>query len=157
MLLYVSSVSMIINLLSLGTFFYFKNHGYDVIAYGWIPLTSMIIYVIGFSLGFGPIPWLMMGEILPAKIRGSAASVVTGFNWFCTFVVTKTFQDITSALGEDGAFWMFGLICVAGLIFVIGFVPETRGRSLEEIEKRLTGPVRRMSAVANMKPMPTAC
>ena len=98
-----------------------------------------------------------MGEILPAKIRGSAASVVTGFNWFCTFVVTKTFQDVTSALGEDGAFWMFGLICVVGLVFVIAFVPETRGRSLEEIEKRLTGPVRRMSAVANMKPMPTAC
>lgn len=45
-------------------------------------------------MGFGPIPWLMMGEILPAKIRGSAASVATAFNWTCTFIVTKTFQDM---------------------------------------------------------------
>lgn len=44
----------------------------------------------------GPIPWLMMGEILPAKIKGSAASVATGFNWTCTFIVTKTFQDLIS-------------------------------------------------------------
>ncbi|XP_012262196.2 facilitated trehalose transporter Tret1 isoform X2 [Athalia rosae] len=156
-LLYISSVSMILTLFILGTFFYLKESGTNVESYGWIPLASFVIYVIGFSLGFGPIPWLMMGEILPAKIRGSAASVVTGFNWACTFIVTKTFIDIIAGIGAGGTFWLFGAITLIGLIFVIVFVPETRGRSLEEIEMRLTGPVRRMSAVANIKPMPTAC
>ncbi|XP_015587165.1 facilitated trehalose transporter Tret1 isoform X2 [Cephus cinctus] len=156
-LLYISSASMILTLVTLGFFFYQKESGAHVASYGWLPLASLVIYVIGFSLGFGPIPWLMMGEILPAKIRGSAASIVTGFNWSCTFIVTKTFKDLSRAVGDGNTFWLFAVICVVGLIFVVIAVPETRGRSLEEIEKRLTGPVRRMSAVANMKPMPTAC
>ncbi|CAL7946697.1 unnamed protein product [Xylocopa violacea] len=157
MLLYISGVSMCLTLFTFGTFFYVKAGGTDVTAFGWIPLLSLIVYVIGFSLGFGPIPWLMMGEILPVKIRGSAASVATAFNWSCTFVVTKTYEDIVSLIGPYGTFWMFGSIVLVGFVFVIFCVPETRGRSLEEIEKRFAGPVRRMSAVANMKPMPMAC
>ncbi|XP_076751374.1 trehalose transporter 1 isoform X2 [Xylocopa sonorina] len=157
MLLYISGVSMCLTLFTFGTFFYVKAGGTDVTSFGWIPLSSLIVYVIGFSLGFGPIPWLMMGEILPVKIRGSAASVATAFNWSCTFVVTKTYEDMVSLIGPYGTFWMFGTIVLLGFIFVIFCVPETRGRSLEEIEKRFAGPVRRMSAVANMKPMPMAC
>ncbi|XP_066584242.1 facilitated trehalose transporter Tret1-like isoform X2 [Prorops nasuta] len=157
MLLYISGATMSVTLMSLGTFFYLKETSTDVSSFGWVPLISLIAYVVGFSLGFGPIPWLMMGEILPAKIRGSAASVATGFNWMCTFIVTKTYEDIINAIGTYGTFWMFGAVCLTGFIFVVIAVPETRGRSLEEIEKRFAGPVRRMSAVANMKPMPMAC
>lgn len=156
-LLYTSSIAMIVSLMVLGCFFYMKNHAMDTSAYGLVPLSSLVTYVIGFSLGFGPIPWLMMGEILPAKIRGSAASIATSFNWSCTFVVTKAFQDVVTLIGQEGTFWLFGIICIVGLIFVRLFVPETSGRSLEEIERGLTGPVRRMSAVANMKPTPMAC
>ncbi|XP_063977490.1 facilitated trehalose transporter Tret1-like isoform X2 [Diachasmimorpha longicaudata] len=156
-LLYISSAAMIVTLAALSIFFYFKETGHDVVAVGWLPLVSFVIYVIGFSLGFGPVPWLMMGEILPAKIRGPAASVATGFNWTCTFIVTKTFKDIIALIGTSGTFLIFAVICAAGLMFVISLVPETRGRSLEEIERRLTGPVRRMSAIANMKPVPTGC
>ncbi|XP_018308753.1 facilitated trehalose transporter Tret1 isoform X2 [Mycetomoellerius zeteki] len=157
MLLYISAILMILTLFSLGGFFYVKSMGVDVTAFGWLPLVSLIVYVIGFSLGFGPIPWLMMGEILPAKIRGSAASIATAFNWMCTFIVTKTFEDVIGVIGAHGTFWMFGIIVVVGFVFVIVSVPETRGRSLEEIEKRFTGPTRRMSAVANMKPTPMSC
>lgn len=85
---------MIISLFALGGFFYAKSNGVQVENIGWIPLTSLMMYVVCFSMGYGPIPWLMMGEILPAKIRGTAASVATGFNWTCTFVVTKSFQNI---------------------------------------------------------------
>lgn len=85
---------MIITLAALSGFFYAKESGSDVTSVSWLPLASLVIYVLSFSLGFGPIPWLMMGEILPAKIRGTAASVATGFNWSCTFIVTKTFADL---------------------------------------------------------------
>lgn len=57
-------------------------------------------------LFIGPIPWLMMGEILPAKIRGTAASVATGFNWSCTFIVTKTFADL---IGIANFTYLFGI------------------------------------------------
>lgn len=168
-LLYASSTAMIITLATLGTFFYYKHLKYDVSQLGWLPLLSFVIYVIGFSIGFGSIPWLMMGEILPAKIRGSAASLATAFNWTCTFIVTKTYLDLTAWLGTHGAFWLFGVVGVFGLFFVIFFVPETQGKSLEDIERNLTGGssanggprvkvpvrnVRRMSSIANLKPLP---
>ncbi|XP_026682851.1 facilitated trehalose transporter Tret1-like [Diaphorina citri] len=162
-LLYISSTAMILTLATLGTFFYFKSTGSDVSELGWLPLLSFVVYVIGFSIGFGSIPWLMMGEILPAKIRGSAASLATAFNWTCTFIVTKTFNDLTALLGTHGAFWLFGVVCLVGLFFVIIFVPETQGKSLEDIERNLTGGgspdvpvrnVRRMSSIANLKPLP---
>ncbi|XP_034651607.1 facilitated trehalose transporter Tret1 isoform X1 [Drosophila subobscura] len=152
-LLYVSNIAMIITLFVLGGFFYCKAHGPDVSHLGWLPLSCFVIYILGFSLGFGPIPWLMMGEILPSKIRGSAASVATAFNWSCTFVVTKTFQDMIDFMGAHGAFWLFGSICFIGLFFVILYVPETQGKTLEDIERKMMGRVRRMSSVANMKPL----
>lgn len=85
---------MILTLGALAGYFYAKEAGTNLEAFGWIPLASLMTYVLCFSLGFGPIPWLMMGEILPAKIRGNAASVATGFNWSITFIVTKTFGNI---------------------------------------------------------------
>jgi facilitated trehalose transporter len=109
MLLYISDVAMIITLFTLGGFFYAKNNGHDVSELGWLPLASFVIFVVGFSLGFGPIPWLMMGEILPAKVRGSAASVATAFNWACTFVVTKTFTDLVGEFEKISDFEDFVL------------------------------------------------
>lgn len=154
-LLYISNVTIIITLAVLGAFFYMKSIHVDMGSYGWLPLASFVVYITGFSLGFGPIPWLMMGEILPAKVRGSAASIVTSFNWSCTFLVTKTFLDIVEAIGTHGAFWLFGAISVIGMVFVILFVPETQGQSLEDIEKKMKGnKLRRMSSRANMKPTP---
>lgn len=158
-LLYFSSVILIITLVVLGTFFYVREVlVMDVEGLGWLPLTSVMVYLLGFSLAFGPIPWLMMGEILPAKVRGAAASLCTAFNWLCTFTVTKTFQNIIDGIGAYGTFWLFGIICFVGLFFVILFVPETRGKSLEQIENKLTGRrARRMSSIANIKPLPNGC
>lgn len=160
-LLYISSVTMTITLVVLGTFFYIRDDMHmDVSKLGWLPLTSLMIYLLGFSLAFGPIPWLMMGEILPAKIRGGAASICTAFNWLCTFIVTKTFHNILVAIGPAGTFWLFGCICFIGLFFVVVCVPETRGKSLEQIENKLTGRkarTRRMSSIANIKPLPSGC
>jgi facilitated trehalose transporter len=154
-LLYISSVAMIITLAILGVYFYLMNVAeIDVSSYGWVPLASFVVYVLGFSFGFGPVPWLMMGEILPAKIRGPAASVSTGFNWTCTCIVTTTFPLFKDIIGAYGAFWSFGAITVLGLVFTILVVPETKGQSLEDIERKLAGvKVRRMSSVANLKPL----
>ncbi|XP_045497421.1 facilitated trehalose transporter Tret1-like isoform X2 [Colias croceus] len=153
MLLYISSVAMIFTLVALGAYFYIRDVGTDVSAYGWLPLACLVIYVLGFSIGFGPIPWLMLGEILPSKIRGSAASMATGFNWTCTFIVTKTFHNIIAVINMYGTVWLFAVLCIVGLFFVIFFVPETRGKSLEEIEKKLTGGSRRVRNINGNKQM----
>lgn len=157
-LLYISSVSLVLSLAVLGTYFYLKDVSkIDVGSIGFIPLASFIVYVLGFSLGLGPVPWLMMGEILPAKIRGPAASVATSFNWSCTFIVTNIFLKLSDLIGFHFTFWIFGIIMFAALLFTIFFVPETRGQSLADIERKLAGlKVRRMSSVANLKPMPSS-
>ncbi|KAL1122402.1 hypothetical protein AAG570_003806 [Ranatra chinensis] len=153
-LLQVSGLSMLLTLTVLGGYFYVKDEyadgTVDVTPYGWLPLTSFVIFVVGFSIGYGPIPWLMMGEILPAKIRGVAASVTTAFNWSCTFVVTKTFADISASLGSHGAFWLFAVCCAIGIAFVALFVPETRNRTLEDIEKKF----RRKPSAVGVDPGP---
>lgn len=134
-LLYISAGTMIVNLLVLGVYFYMKDSNVDVSSYGWLPLLSLVVYVFGFSLGFGPIPWLMMGEILPTKIRGMGAAIVTAFNWLCAFIVTKTFADIIDLIGASWVFWIYGLITIVSVVFTIFLVPETKGKTLEEIEK----------------------
>lgn len=158
-LLYISTVSMIVTLVTLGAYFYLKGSLEDpeiLKPYGWLPLACLVIYVLGFSIGFGPIPWLMLGEILPSKIRGTAASVATGFNWACTFIVTKTFHNIIAAIDLYGTFWLFAIICIFALLFVIFFVPETKGKSLEEIERKLTGDTRKIRSMNN-KPTLNPC
>ncbi len=92
-LLYLSSSGMIVSLLCFGGYFFAKDVK-GLVPPGWIPLLALMVYVVSFSIGYGPIPWLMMGEIFPGRIRGAAASISTAFNWSCTFVVTKTFMDL---------------------------------------------------------------
>lgn len=104
-----------------------------------------------------------MTSLFSARIRGSAASLATAFNWSCTFVVTKTFTNMKNLIGFGGAFWLFGSICLVSMIFVVLCVPETQGKSLEDIERNMTGGtkgpvrhVRRMSSIAHLKPLPMA-
>jgi len=136
-LLNISASLMALSLLVSGGFYLAQHKEHDISEYGWVPLVTFIIYVIAFSIGYGPIPWLMMGEIFPAKIRGSAASVATAFNWSCSFVVTKIFQDLMKNFGAHGTFWCFGAICAVSIVFVLMFVPETKSHSLEHIEEKL--------------------
>ncbi|XP_043196353.1 facilitated trehalose transporter Tret1-like [Amphibalanus amphitrite] len=153
-LLYISSALMVASLAVLGGFFYLKDMTSQtelVAELGWLPLVSFMVFVVAFSVGWGPIPWLFLGEGLPSRIRGSAGSVATAFNWACTFVVTKTFTDMIHSIGAHGTFWVFGACTAVGLLFTIGFMPETRGKTLEDIEKNLfttkQGSMRKRSSV----------
>lgn len=109
----------------------------------WLPLTSIIVYIISFSLAWGPIPWLVMSEIFPSKAKGVASGIATAFNWTCSFIVTKEFNDMQDAMTKKGIFWFYGGVSLLGALFVIFFVPETKGRSLEEIEASFAGNDRR--------------
>ncbi|CAG0894217.1 unnamed protein product [Cyprideis torosa] len=133
-LLYISGTFMSISLFILGLYFNWKSEDNDLSHLGWLPLSCFIIFVSAFSIGAGPIPWLMLGEIFPVKIRGMAASATTAFNWTCTFIVTKNFKSITTGLGIHGAFWLFGINCAIMVAFVALFLPETKGQTLEMIE-----------------------
>lgn len=133
-LLLQSSAVMGICLTILGIYFRMKNSGSDVTAIGWIPLVSLVMFIVSFSLGYGPIPWMMMGELLAAEVKGIATSLVVLFNWICVFIVTKSFSFMMTSLGEDMTFWIFAVIMVLGTLYGFRNVFETKGKSNAQIQ-----------------------
>jgi MFS transporter, SP family, xylose:H+ symportor len=89
----------------------------------------------GFSLA--PITWVLISEIFPNRIRGAAVSVSTSALWIACFILTYTFPLLNGALGPAGTFWLYALICAAGCVFIFRRVPETKGKTLEQIEREL--------------------
>jgi sugar porter (SP) family MFS transporter len=102
-----------------------------------ITIISLAIYIASFAISLGPIFWLIIAEIYPLKVRGRAMSLATVANWTFNLIVASTFLTITTKLGKAGAFWLYGIIAVCGLLFCKLYVPETKGQSLEAIERYL--------------------
>jgi len=130
-LLYTSAIGMMLSLGILSSHYYLLSY---TETFPYTPLIALVIYISSFSIGFGPIPWLLIGEILPSRSRGFCASITTSFHWASTFLVTKSFLDLRNLLGPAGVFCLFGSVCCLAIIFVQFCVPETRGVSLEDIE-----------------------
>jgi sugar porter (SP) family MFS transporter len=98
-------------------------------------LLLVLIYVACFAIGIGTGTWVLMSEISPTRVRGRAMSVATVFLWCGTLVVTLTFLSLIRILTVPGTFGLYAVICIAAVVFVRLAVPETKGRSLEEIER----------------------
>lgn len=140
LLLLVSASVMALSTICMGVYFYMQEHDpKSVTTLGWLPVCSLCIFIIMFSLGFGPVPWLMMGEVFASNIKGVAGSIAGTTNWVLAFIVTKTFVNLKTALGTGQTFWLYAGITIVGAIFVFLLVPETKGKSLNEIQEILAG------------------
>jgi MFS transporter, SP family, galactose:H+ symporter len=95
---------------------------------------GLVIYVACFAFGLGPIFWLLISEIYPLRVRGAAMSAVTVTNWASNLAVAVTFLTLVGVLGHAGTFWLYGAIAVVAWVFLYLLVPETKGKSLEQIE-----------------------
>ncbi|MED1470473.1 sugar porter family MFS transporter [Bacillus salipaludis] len=93
------------------------------------------IYVALYSFTWAPLTWVIVGEIFPLAIRGRASGFASSFNWIGSFLVGLLFPIMTASMSQEAVFAIFGVICLLGVLFIRTRVPETRGRSLEEIEK----------------------
>jgi sugar porter (SP) family MFS transporter len=102
-----------------------------------VAVLGLLIYTGSFAIGLGPVFWLLIAEIYPLKIRGAAMSVASMANWAANFVVTVSFLTLLSAIGGVGAFFLFGFLTLVALAYFWRKVPETKGRSLQEIERDL--------------------
>jgi len=100
-------------------------------------LTSVLVYVASFAISFGPVMWVLLSEIFPNMIRGIAISLVGFFNSLVSFSVTLVFPWELSHIGPSGTFYIFGGMALLSMFFAIFFVPETKGKSLEQLEKEL--------------------
>ncbi|KAF9200002.1 hypothetical protein BGZ49_009803 [Haplosporangium sp. Z 27] len=99
---------------------------------GILVVVSVFLYIATFAIGLGPIPWLLLPELLPTYAVSPASSLATGVNWGTNFIVGLVFPSMTKGMGS-GTFILFGVINIFGVFYVWYFVPETKGRSIEDI------------------------
>jgi sugar porter (SP) family MFS transporter len=136
-LLLVGTVGQILGLTALGFYFYEPSSFQQ--ANPGMGVAAVMFYLAAFEISLGPIFWLMISEIFPLRVRSKAMAVATMFNWTFNFLVSYFFLRMTSGIGRDGVFWMYAFFGVCALVFFFFQVPETKDRSLEEIESDIRG------------------
>ena len=129
-LMVLGSVGLTITYLLLGSAFYFHIKG--------IAVLSLVVIGIGvYAMSLAPIVWVILSEIFPNRVRGAAMALATFGLWIACFILTYTFPLLNKGLGAAGTFWVYAGICLLGFLFILKKLPETIGKSLEEIEKEL--------------------
>ena len=105
---------------------------------GWAVLLMVVLAIACYAMTLAPVTWVVISEIFPNRIRGMAMAVSTFALWAACFVLTYTFPLLNAGLGAYGTFWLYAAICVLGFAFIRARLPETKGKSLEQIERELT-------------------
>lgn len=132
--LMASSIGMMICLAPLGIYFHLQSLKISFPGIGMIPLASLVLFIIAFSIGFGPVTWMIMGELFSPKIKGMGTSISVMFNWTLVFVVTFSFPIMNSNFGGHVAFYIFSIVMVLATHFVYYYLPETKGKTVQEIQ-----------------------
>jgi SP family sugar porter-like MFS transporter len=115
----------------MGACFFMKSEG-------WLVVVLVVAAIACYACSLAPVTWVVLSEIFPNRIRGAAMSVSVTALWIACFILTQTFPLLESGLGLGYTFWLYGVICVLGFIYVRARLPETKGKSLEQIERELT-------------------
>lgn len=132
-LLLLGTLGMGLALLALGTAFYLQRPGLGA-------LVSVLVFIASFACSVGPVTWVLLAEIFPTRVRGRAMGVATIALWIAAFAVSQTFPSLdnhpalVARFHHAFSFWLYGSFCVLSFLFMAFFVPETKGKSLEEIE-----------------------
>jgi MFS family permease len=110
---------------------------------GWPMLVLVLAAIAAYATSLAPVTWVVISEIFPNRIRGAAMAVAVSALWIACFALTFSFPFVKASFGPAGTFWLYAVICAAGFVFVKLKLPETRGKSLEQIERELLEPPRR--------------
>jgi len=133
-LLVISAATEAVTCLCAGFFFYLKDRGDNIDNITWLPVTAVLLYIIGFSIGLGPIPWLIMAELFEEDIKFFACSIVGTSNWVMAFIVTFGFAPLVAFIGKFAVFWIFTIVNILCIVFTLLCVPETRKKTIDEIQ-----------------------
>lgn len=133
-LMLIGALGMAVAMLSLGFVFFLGATGYFALA-------CMMLYVASFSLSWGPVVWVLLSEIFPNQIRGKAMAVAVAAQWISNYLVSLTFpmmndnSELTALFNHGFAYWVYGVMSLLAMWFVWKYVPETKGKTLEEMEE----------------------
>ena len=133
-LMIIGALGMAVAMLSLGFVFFLGATGY-------LALFCMMLYVASFAMSWGPVAWVLLAEIFPNKIRGRALAIAVAAQWISNYLVSVTFpmmndnSKLTELFNHGFAYWVYGIMSVLATLFIMKYVPETKGKTLEEMEK----------------------
>ena len=126
-LMLLGSIGLAVIYFLLGGSYFFEVKGLAI-------LVLVMLAIATYAMTLAPVTWVVLSEIFPNKIRGAAMAVATTALWIACFVLTYTFPILNKLLNASGTFWLYGFICLSGFLFILKKLPETKGKSLEEIE-----------------------
>ncbi|XP_038219608.1 facilitated trehalose transporter Tret1-like [Zerene cesonia] len=137
-LLLISTAICCISMTLFGVYFYLSHIESPIVEHiKWLPLTLLIIFFLSNNMGFGTIPSTLTGEMFSCNVRSKGTAVVIAISWICGFTVTTLFNSMLT-LGAHFVFWFFAFTCCLAFLFTVFFVPETKGKSLVEIQEMLS-------------------
>lgn len=132
-----ASIMCVCNIL-LGIYFQLDEQKSPLVPYlNWLPIGSLCVYIIAFSFGCGPVPWILTAELFSIEAKAIAGSLSGATSWLVAFLVTKFFSNIQDAIGMGPTFFIFAIFAAICTIFVFTMVPETKGKSFNEIQRSL--------------------
>ncbi|KAG8227204.1 hypothetical protein J437_LFUL003410 [Ladona fulva] len=139
-LLLFSTMLAAISLSVLGVHSYLNVHQHQTaVKVDWLPMVCLILFEISFSIGIGPLSWAVLGELFPSSSKSAAGILCGSIAWFSGFVVTRTYQPIVQAADAYTAYWFYAVCSLGGFTFIFIFLPETKRKTLEHIQKDLEG------------------
>lgn len=137
--LYISTIGVCISHICFGTYFQCKSYGIVLPLMDYIPLTCFISFTCLYAVGMGPVPWMMVGELYSIEAKGPAGGLVTTLTWAGISFATKTFPRLMEMLGPAFTFYLYGTCAGIFVFYILLFVPETRGKTLQQIQLELNG------------------
>ncbi|KAL3507132.1 hypothetical protein ACH5RR_032514 [Cinchona calisaya] len=130
-----SLLGVILSLILLAAAFFLQTYSHLNGLYGWLAVLGLVLYIAFFAPGMGPVPWTVNSEIYPESYRGVCGGMSATVNWISNLIVAQSFLSIAGALGTGPTFLILAGLAVVALVFVIVFVPETKGLTFEEVER----------------------
>ncbi|XP_075238185.1 facilitated trehalose transporter Tret1-like [Lycorma delicatula] len=144
-LTFISSIFCGLSMVALGTYmFAFKS------VLTWLPVVFIFIFIAASTIGYLVVPWVMIGEVYPTKVRGIIGGMTTCVAHFSIFLVVKTYPSLQHLISKHGVFWSYGTVSLLGTIFFYFCLPETKGRTLQEIEDYFSGRIKSLKPQKNI-------
>lgn len=128
---------MLIGAFGLALIYLVLGYFYYLHVTGPVMLLLVLMAIACYAMSLAPVTWVVISEIFPNRVRGATMSAAVAALWIACFVLTYSFPMLNKAIGSSGTFWLYGAICVAGGIYIACSLPETKGQTLEEIERMM--------------------
>ena len=140
MLLVFSGVGEILTLGALGIYFFLQDYmKSDVSSISILPVIALVVFISTYCVGWGPLPWTVMGEMFSSNVKSKASGITVCMCWLLAFFITKFSSNLQDAFGAYTLYWVFMVFCVISVLFTVMILPETKGKSLQQIQDELNG------------------